>query len=125
MNVVMQLEAADALEWALFVAMHLPEPAARQAVVRGLVDRHAPACADMSPRQHAFLASMNVPRAWVAASLATWAAYAGDPAGVVMIEHVSLYIPMLSTCVESQPGSQTKFASYSQQGTGRRHMRCV
>ena len=110
MNVVMQLEAADALEWALFVAMHLPDPNARQAVVRGLVDRHGPACADMSPRQHAVLASMNVPRAWVAASLATWAAYAGDHAGIGNLWHVEFSVPMLYRCIELQPGLQIKFA---------------
>ena len=95
MNVITQLVAVDALEWALFVAMHLPDPIARRAVVRDLVERHGPAYAIMSPEQHALLNSMAVPQAWLAVSLATLAAYTGNRTGVILLVLICLRLSLL------------------------------
>ena len=84
MTVIAQLEAMEAPEWAAFVAMHLPNPNARQVVVRGLLDRHGPVWADTSGEKQAFLLdTIGVPREWLAASLAAWGAYTGDHAGTL------------------------------------------
>jgi hypothetical protein len=84
MSVIAQLEAMEAPEWAVFVAMHLPDPSARQAVVRDLLDRHGPAWADASGDKHKFLLdSIGLPSEWLAASLTAWAAYNRDYAGAL------------------------------------------
>ena len=82
MTVIAQLEAVEAPEWAVFVAMHLPDAKARQAVVRGLLDRHGPAWGDISAAKHGCaLNTLGLPASWLAASLAAWAAYNGLHAG--------------------------------------------
>ena len=94
MAVIAQLEAMEAPEWAVFVAMHLPDPSARQAVVRGLLDRHGSAWADSSGEKQTFLLeTIGIPGKWLAAALAAWAAYNRDYAGALTYGS-----PSLETC---------------------------
>jgi hypothetical protein len=94
-----QLEAAGLPQWAVFVALHLPdEPAAgggggqappgpapgarRTRLVRELLRRHAAAWAADAAAAEAFLVRrLRLPRAWLADALAGWARARGDVAG--------------------------------------------
>lgn len=87
-SLIWQLEAAQLPQWALYVALFIPDtpwcqsPAAlRTAAVRELLARHAPVWASQEEARAFLLADCLIPEAWLAEALALWAGYNNDWAG--------------------------------------------
>ncbi|CAK0781544.1 hypothetical protein CVIRNUC_005400 [Coccomyxa viridis] len=84
MSLISQLERLGGLEeWALYVALHLPdgseEGCARDALLLELLHRHAPVWAASQAKQDFITRALGLPAAWLASALATLAAHRDDP----------------------------------------------
>ena len=86
MSLISQLERLGGLEeWALYVALHLPDSeertsSARDELVLQLLHRHAPVWAASKQKQEFLTSTLGLPPAWLASALATFAAYNKDRA---------------------------------------------
>ncbi|KAK9845938.1 hypothetical protein WJX81_006497 [Elliptochloris bilobata] len=98
-SMVAQLEALGLPQWAVFVALHLPDElpseaglgspagaggfcgARRTQLVRELLRRHAPAWADARGAAAFLVGRLRLPREWLADALAGWAVHRRDVSG--------------------------------------------
>ena len=86
MSLISQLERLGGLEeWALYVALHLPDSegrmsSARDELVLQLLHRHAPVWAASKQKQEYLTSTLGLPSDWLASALATFAAYNKDRA---------------------------------------------
>ena len=92
MSLISQLERLGGLEeWALYVALHLPdgseEGCARDALLLELLHRHAPVWAASQAKQDFITRALGLPAAWLASALATLAAHRDDPEGELQVPH--------------------------------------
>ena len=92
MSLVSQLERLGGLEeWALYVALHLPdgpeEGSERNSLLLELLHRHAPVWAASQAKQEFITRALGLPAAWLASALATLAAYHGNPEGELQASH--------------------------------------
>lgn len=79
LGLIAELQAAgDLEEWAVYVALHLPEhaspewPDLREGLVRDLITMHAPAW-ESNPDKRAFLRdTLGIPAPWLATGQALW-----------------------------------------------------
>jgi nuclear pore complex protein Nup98-Nup96 len=79
MNFISQLENLGGLShWAVYVALHLPDPIARETTVRELLARHCPEWAKDQEVIKFLIESLDVPKAWVAEAKALWAKHTGN-----------------------------------------------
>ena len=86
MSLISQLERLGGLEeWALYVALHLPDGpeqgSARNALLLELLHRHAPVWAASQAKRDFINRALGLPPAWLASALATLAAYRDNPEG--------------------------------------------
>ena len=92
MSLISQLERLRGLEeWALYVALHLPdgpeEGSARDSLLLELLHRHAPVWAASQVKRDFITRALGLPAAWLASALATLAAYRGNPEGELHTPH--------------------------------------
>jgi hypothetical protein len=79
MNFISQLESLGGLShWAIYVALHLPDPLARETTVKELLARHCPEWEKDDEVILFLVESLDVPKAWVAEAKALWAKYSGN-----------------------------------------------
>ena len=82
MAFISQLEMLGGLShWAIYVALHLADPLARETVVKELLTRHCPEWEGDDEVTQFLEHSLQVPRAWIAEARALWARHTGDDEG--------------------------------------------
>ena len=86
MSLISQLERLGGLEeWALYVALHLPdgpqEGPVRDSLLLELLHRHAPVWAASQAKRDFITLALGLPAAWLASALATLAAHRDNPEG--------------------------------------------
>ena len=92
MSLISQLERLGGLEeWALYVALHLPDDPeggpARDSLLLELLHRHAPVWAASQAKRGFITSALGLPAAWLASALATLAAHRDNPEGQTQISH--------------------------------------
>ena len=79
MAFISQLESLGELaHWAIYVALHLPDPMAREKTVKELLARHCPDWTDNEEINQFLTESLNIPTAWLAEANALWSQYKSD-----------------------------------------------